>query len=132
MDQDKVKAEVWKTVHELNQLWTSQNQTGRLKDYFHRDMVAISPASRERITGRDACVASWKSFADSAVIHEWKEIDPLIELFGDNQFAVVTYYYEMTCEMQGQTLNLSGRDMFALVKENGKWWVTSDQFSPYP
>jgi hypothetical protein len=132
MDHDKVKAEVWKTVHELNLLWTRHNQPAMLVNYFHRNMVAISPASRQRILGQDACVASWKSFTGSTVIHEWKEIDPLVELFGNNKFAVVTYYYEMSCDMRGQALNLSGRDLFTLVNENGKWWVTSDHFSPYP
>jgi hypothetical protein len=131
-NEDEVKAEVWKTIHEMNQLWTSRNQPGQLANYFHRDMVAITPSARLRVEGRDACVASWKAFAGSATIREWKEIDPLVKLFGKNGFAVVTYYYEMTCDMQGQTLNLSGRDMFTMVNENGKWWVAADQFSPNP
>jgi hypothetical protein len=132
MDSDQVKAEVWKTVQKLNQLWTSRRQPEQLANYFHRDMVAISPSARQRLAGRDACVASWKSFSDSVKILWWKETDPLVELFGENRLAVVTYYYEMACEMQGQPLNFSGRDMFTLVNENGKWWVAADQFSPYP
>jgi len=49
MDREKIKTEVWKTVQELNQLWTSRNQHDQLANYFHRDMVAISPATRQRI-----------------------------------------------------------------------------------
>jgi hypothetical protein len=132
MDQKKVKAEVWKTVQELNQLWTIRNQPDQLANYFHRHMVAISPSARQRLEGREACVAAWKAFADSVKILRWRETDPLVEMFGDNNLAVVTYYYEMSCEMQGQPLTFSGRDMFTMVNENGKWWVASDQFSPYP
>jgi hypothetical protein len=34
--------------------------------------------------------------------------------------------------MGGRTFKLEGRDMFSLVKEDGRWRVVSDQFSPYP
>jgi hypothetical protein len=118
MERDEIKAEVWKTVQELNQLWTSRKQPDQLANYFHRDMVAISPSARQRIEGRNACVAAWKSFADSVTIRWWKETDPMVELFGGNKVAIVTYYYEMSCDMQGQALSFRGRDMFTMVNEN--------------
>jgi hypothetical protein len=27
---------------------------------------------------------------------------------------------------------MGGRDMLVLVREDGRWWVVADQFSPYP
>lgn len=47
-------------------------------------------------------------------------------------FAIVTYYFDMSFQMNGQTINMKGRDMFSLVKENNKWWIVADQFSQYP
>jgi hypothetical protein len=62
----------------------------------------------------------------------WKEIDPKVQVYGNGKFAVVTYYFDMSFDMVGQTIKMGGRDMFALVNEDGKWWVVADQFSPYP
>lgn len=132
MDQEKTKAEVWKTIQDMNLLWTVENKADDLVKYFHKDMVAITPANKMRVEGQAACVAGWKGFAESARIFSWKEIDPKIELFGDGNFAVVTYYFDMSFEMGGQKIKMGGRDMFSLIKENGKWLIVSDQFSAYP
>jgi len=126
---DPAKQEIWETLRALNDAWTKGNQDD-LADYFHKDMVAIAPTVRQRLEGRDACVASWKGFAQSARIHHWSEIDPQIQLYGHT--AVVTYYFDMSFEMGGKTISLGGRDMFVLMKENGRWWAIADQFSPYP
>jgi ketosteroid isomerase-like protein len=126
---DPAKQEVWKVLRALNDAWTKGNPDD-LVGYFHKDMVAIVPAVRQRLEGRDACVASWKGFALSARIHQWSEIDPDIQLFGNT--AVVTYYFEMSCEMEGRTVSFTGRDMIVFLKENGTWRVIADQFSPYP
>jgi ketosteroid isomerase-like protein len=126
---DGIKQEIWETIRAINDAWTKGNPDD-LANYFHENMVAITPAEHERIVGRDACVAGWKGFAQAAKIHSWKEVSPLIERYGDT--AVVTYYYEMSCDLGGRTRNLAGRDMLVLVKEQGKWWAVADQFSPYP
>lgn len=47
------------------------------------------------------------------------ELNPKIQLY--DIAAVVTYYYDSSCEREGETLHLTGRDMFMLVKEKGKW-----------
>jgi ketosteroid isomerase-like protein len=123
------KREVWNTLRALNDCWT-KGDGSNLVSYFHKDMVAITPAKRERVVGRDACVADWMAFAKAARIQFWSEADPQITVFGDA--AVVTYYFDMSVEMGGQTRRLSGRDMFVFAKEDGRWWAVADQFSPYP
>lgn len=132
MDESRIKEDVWQTIQALNRLWTVEGKAGELKNFFHRDMVAITGVDRERIEGGDACVAGWKAFTDVAKIHHWKEIDPKVQLYGNGKFAVVTYYWDMSYTMNGQTVKSCGRDMFVLVNEDGKWWVVADQFSHYP
>lgn len=132
MDRPKVEEEVWQFIQALNRLWTVENKPDELANYFHQNMVAVSPTGRLRIEGREACVAAWKAFTEAARIHYWRETDPKIELFGGDRFAVVTYYFDMSFDSGGQTIKMGGRDMFALVNENGRWWVVADQFSPYP
>ena len=126
---DQKEREVWHIVQQLNKAWTTGNPEA-LKDFFHRDMVAITATDRLRLEGKEACIASWKAFSDAAKIHYWKEIDPKIRLYGDT--AVVTYYFDMSFDMGGQSITMGGRDMFVMVREEGKWWVVADQFSPYP
>ena len=47
----------------MNRVWTVDRQPDRLAEFFHRDMVAVTPTDRHRIEGRQACVAGWKGFA---------------------------------------------------------------------
>lgn len=126
---DPVKQEVWKTLRALNDAWT-KGKHADLNNYFHKGMVAITATDRERLEGREACFTSWNNFAKAAKIHHWKELEPSIQLYGNT--AVVTYYFDMSFTMGGQTINLGGRDMFVFVKEDGKWLAVADQFSPYP
>lgn len=132
MDESKITEEVWQTIQALNRAWTVDGNADELGNYFHRDMVAITATDRERLEGSDACVAAWKAFAESTKINYWREIDPKVQVYGNCKFAVVTYYFDMSFDMGGQTIKMGGRDMFALVNEDGKWLVVADQFSPYP
>jgi hypothetical protein len=132
MDESKIKKEAWAAVQALNRLWTVENRADDLVNYFHERMVAITPTDRDRLVGGAACVAGWKGFTETATIHYWKEIDPRVELFGDGAFAVVTYNFDMSFDMGGRTIQMGGRDMLSLVKEDGRWWVVADQFSPFP
>lgn len=126
---DPVKQEIWETLRALNDAWTRGNPDD-LAQYFHPGMLAITATDRLRRDGAAACIAGWKDFARMARIHRWEEIDPVIRVYGDA--AVVTYYYELACDMGGGTVNLEGRDMFFFVRESGRWRAVADQFSPYP
>lgn len=132
MEQSKIKDEVWQTIQALNRTWTVKGNVDELKNYFHKDMVAITATDRERLEGRESCIAAWKKFVEATKIHYWKEIDPKIQLYINGKSAVVTYYFDISFDMGGQTMKMGGRDMFVLAKEDGKWWIVADQFSPYP
>ena len=127
--EDPVRNEIWATVRAMNDAWTKGNPDD-LVNFFHPEMVAITPTARMRLEGGAACVGGWKSFSNAARIRRWEEIDPVIHVFGDS--AVAAYYYEISAEIGGQTANLAGRDMFFFVRECGKWWAVADQFSAYP
>ena len=93
-------------------------------------MVAITPVDKYRLKGAAQCIAGWQRFAQASTVHSWRADDPDIELFGDT--AVVSYYYVMDVSMGPNRINLSGRDMLVLKKENDRWWLISAQFSGYP
>ena len=125
---DPQKAEVWGFVRALNDSWTKEKGE-RLSEYFHPRMVAITPADNLRLKGAAKCIAGWQGFAQASTIHSWREDEPDIELFGDT--AVVTYYFAMDVTVGADRMNLTGRDMLVLKKENGRWWLIADQFSGY-
>ena len=127
--EDPVKNEVWQTVLKLNDCW-SEGHPEDLPNYFHRDMIAITPASRERTGGGQACVASWTAFARAAKTNYFRESEPWIEVRGD--MAAAAYHYEMEFEMEGKNVRLSGRDLMVLVREGGRWQLIADHFSPDP
>lgn len=132
MNEEKIKQEVWATVQALNRLWTVENKPEALDQYFHERMMGISPNYRLRMENGAECVSGVKSFCENAKIHYFKEIDPKVEVFANGSAAVVVYYFEMSFDMGGKKMEISGRDMFTLAKEKGKWWVVADQFSPFP
>lgn len=129
---NKTQERIWQVIQEMNRKWTVEDKADELKNYFHENMVAITPTDSKAIEGRDNCVAGWKNFSQNAKIHFWKELDPSIQVYGEGRFAIVTYYFDMSFDMRGQTINMKGRDMFALVNENGKWLIVADQYSPSP
>jgi uncharacterized protein (TIGR02246 family) len=132
MDEAKTRDAIWRTVQALNHAWALDGDADRLADYFHEDMVAITPSDRQRLEGREACMASWKKFVESAKVTRWEERDPQVQLFGAGKLAVVTYYYDMSVDMGGGSVELAGRDMMVLVEEDGRWLVVADQFSGFP
>lgn len=132
VDRSDIEREVWATVQALNRAWTVEGNPAALRSYFHKDVVVIDPVHPKRIEGGEAAVAAWTEFVKAAKIRYWREFDPKVQVHGDGRFAIVTYYYDASYEMGGRTIKTGGRDMFALVKDNGRWWVVADQFSQYP
>lgn len=123
---------VWKTIQEMNRKWTLENKADELGKYFHEDMVAITATDKKRIEGGKQCLAGWKNFSENTKIHSWKELEPKIQIYGNGLFAIVTYYFDMSFDMGGRTINMKGRDMFSLINENGKWLIVADQYSQFP
>lgn len=126
---DPEQGAVWSVLRAINDAWT-QGDPATLAEYFHPDMIAVTASDRLRRIGRQECIAGWQEFATTATIHAWQEIDPLIRVFGNA--AVVSYYYELDCNVGGSPRHFAGRDLFFFICDNGRWWAVADQFSGYP
>ena len=126
---NSVEREIWSTVEALNRCWTT-GSPGDLREYFHETMVAITPGDSMPLVGREACVSAWTQYAEATTIISWHAHGPRIWTYG--RTAVVTYSYAMVCERDGTRLSPSGRDMMALLEDEGRWWVVADHFSPHP
>jgi ketosteroid isomerase-like protein len=126
---DPLQREVWATVEELNRAWT-QGRPERLVEFFHPDVVAITPAMVGRLESGADCVAGWTAYARGVAIHRWQVRHPLVRIHG--QAAVVAYEYEIEIGPEDHHQVLRGRDLLFLACEGGRWWVVADQFSPMP
>jgi ketosteroid isomerase-like protein len=132
MEDSRHIQDVERTIREMNRCWTAGWNETAFRQYIHPDAVAIGPATPWRLEGKDAYVAGWRGFCEAAVIHEWRETDHKIQIYGGGKCAVVTYLFTITFAMGGQNQTMHGRDMFFLVREGRKWLVAADQFSPEP
>jgi hypothetical protein len=129
---NQLELAIWRTVQAINRCWTcgDLSELPKLKAFFHDTMVAITPTDRLRLEGQKACFDGWAGFCRRAKITCWRETDPKIQVYGDS--AVVTYYYHLSLEIEGREMEMAGRDMFVLIRENENWIAVADQFSPFP
>ncbi len=102
MDESMLRADVWRSIQEMNRAWTVERAPARLREFFHRDMIAVTATDRHRIDGREACVASWARFAEAAHVSRWVELEPKVQLHCGGTVAVVSYEFEIAFEMDGR------------------------------
>jgi len=92
-----------------------------LGEYFHPEAVIVAPGFRKRAQGRDECMQSYKDFVAATKVTDYQESDMTVDIWGDT--AVASYHYEIAWEVKGQPYRDSGRDVFVLRREGGKWLV---------
>ena len=132
MENAAIKTEIWQLVKTINQAWTTDGKIGKLKEYFHKDMVALVPNNPKCLSGQEECFESWRAFATNAVINYFKEYDPIIQIYNGGKAAIAMYGYEGSFIINNQSLVLRGRDMMVFIKEDNRWQLVADQFSPMP
>ncbi len=131
MDIEKIKEEIWKTVQDINRAWAVQGDAAKLTNYFHKDMVVISPMDGIQGEGGEVCVNSYRAFIEAAQIHHMEESDPKIQIYKEGEVAIVTYNFDIAYDMEGKSIRESGQEMFVMTKEDGKWWVTTKVLLSY-
>lgn len=114
----EIKRSIWQIIQDLNKAWI-EGHPENLENYFHNDMIIVAPDFQEKGNGKEACVESYKNFTNMASISNFKESDPKIEIFGFT--AIVSYSFEISYEMNNETFQDTGRDLFVFIHENKKW-----------
>ena len=116
-----VKDEVRKLVRDLNQAWLKRRFAG-LKGYFHEDMVIVQPGFEGRVRGRRACVRSYEQFMAHSTVRKYKE--SRYEVNSWSNTAVATYHFDIEYKTRGKEYHDTGREIFVLVRDTGRWLVT--------
>ncbi len=110
--------EIWRILRTLNQAWVN-GQPEQIANFLHPDAVFVGPDLQKRMQGREACVASYQEFCRQATIHNFSESEPAIDVCGNT--AVAIYRFEIDYEMNQQTFQETGRDLFVFTREAGEW-----------
>lgn len=122
--------EIWDTVRQMNRTWAFRRDLDRLHGFFHPEMVLINQANAGRLEGAGACLADYERFMECGRVLSFEEQEPLIQFYGNGQVAVVTYYYQMDFEIDGQSFHTHGRELLVLAREEDQWQVVAQHFSP--
>jgi ketosteroid isomerase-like protein len=128
-DKNKAKEEIRTLLQKISEAWF-KGDPDDLMQYFHEDLVIMSPDLQRMGEGKTACIQSYKDFIAQAVIHEYKEYDYTIDVWGDT--AVSTYAFDMTYEIKGQMTRETGHDIFVYNREGKKWLVVWRMVIPAP
>jgi hypothetical protein len=80
--------------------------------------------------GRDSCLASYRDFVESAIIHAFDVHNVRVE--EHDRTAIVTYAYRIRYEMDGQLHSEEGRELLVLVAGEEGWQVAWRQLLPAP
>lgn len=123
------REKILQILHKINEAW-SKGEADQLKEYFHDDLVILGPNLQRMGEGKKACMESYKEFIAQAIVHDYREIDHTIDVWGNT--AVVTYVFDISYEMNGQTFRESGHDMFVFNREGEQWLAVWRMVLPSP
>jgi uncharacterized protein (TIGR02246 family) len=120
MDKETSTTEVEHLVRDLNAAWPE----GRLEDVgrcFHEGAVMVPPGRAGRTTGREAIVASFREFLETAKVHDFEVLDLKVDVFGPTACAVVPF--RIRYEIPGQVYDEKGEEILVLTGGAGAWQI---------
>jgi len=127
---DVAAKQVWETVKAHNKAWAVLEDINDQLKYVHDDVVFIKPPFKEILKGKEKYKEDYEKWIQNAKVDYFHEVNPVIKIYGEGNFAIVTYNINMSFTYDDEVVNdWKGVDMMTLVKENGKWLITSDMFT---
>ncbi len=118
MSEASSRTEVAAALARINRAWLDRRPAD-LGPLFHPALTMVLPGFSGRVEGREANVAGFADFCTHATIHEYREQDSQIDVYGDT--AVASFAYEMVYERSGQLYRATGRDLWVFARQHGTW-----------
>ena len=132
VDEEAVKAEVLERVKDWDHTWADLKDGEKLKEFFHENMVSITPSDHDILYGKAKNLEMYHGFMESSEVVSWELVEPEVHLYNNGKTAVLSTYYKITIKAEPENLVLEGRDLMTLVKEDENWVIVADQFSSFP
>lgn len=85
---------------------------------LHPSFIMAFPGFTGR-ADRDEVIAGFVDFCDNALVHEYAETEPQLDIAGDT--AVASFGYEMIYERAGRRHRATGRDLWVFSQSEGPW-----------
>jgi hypothetical protein len=108
----------WEAVRRINAAWLEGHFDG-LDELFHDRVVVVGPDGTRYAEGKPAVIESYRDFGRRATVSDYRESDGEIDVF--EATAVVSYRYDITYSIDGQSSQEAGRDIMVLEKYDGCW-----------
>lgn len=90
-----------------------------MRPHLDDGIVMVFPGSGERVQGAAAMLAGFETFVARAVTESVDVVDRQVDVVGDQ--AIASYDYRMTYRRDGQRYRASGRDLWVLARQDGRW-----------
>ena len=127
---DLAAKQIWKTVKAHNKTWSVLEDINDQLKYVHDDVVFIKPPFKEILKGKEKYKEDYEKWIQHAKVNYFHEVNPVIKIYGKGNFAIVTYNIDMSFTYDDEVVNdWKGVDLMTLVKENGRWLITSDIYA---
>lgn len=122
--------EAWHTVQTINRLWAITEDMDSLGLFVHDQMILISPGGV--VQGKEQILESYRQYAQSAETIYFLESEPFIQLYNDNQTAVVSYNSDLKIKnAEGKIQSFRCRDMYTLIFDKNRWIAVAQHYSFY-
>jgi len=128
-DAERDREEIVDILRAINAAWV-KGETDELKRYFHEDMIIARPGFGIHGEGRKACVDSYREFAGMANIQKLSESQRVVLVWGDT--AVASYKFDIDYEIDGQSHQDAGYDLFVFTRRKGTWLAVWRTVLPVP
>ena len=79
----------------INKVWSKGNPDD-LNEYFHEDLVILSPELQRMGEDKGAFEQSYKDFMAQAMVHDYREMDHIIDVWENT--VVATYAFDICFE----------------------------------
>ena len=117
--QNRMNERIESFLTELNHAW-QRGDFAAVSDCYHPDAVMLPPDMETPIAGRDAVVATYRDFAESATLLEFTVTR--VESFsfaapeGGSALQMAHMYFDVRYEHLGTTYSESGLEIYALLE----------------
>jgi ketosteroid isomerase-like protein len=108
----------WEAVRKINAAWLEGHFDG-LDELFHDRVVVVGPDGTRYAEGKPAVIESYRDFGRRATVSDYRESDGRVDVF--EATAVVSYRYDITYAIDGQSSQETGRDIMVLGRHDGRW-----------
>jgi Domain of unknown function (DUF4440) len=119
-------------LQRINRTWLELRPQD-MAPYLHPEIVMVFPGFAGRIAGRDAFIAGFVDFCQSADMEEYGESDMQIDVTAET--AVASYAFDMIYERADVRYQAGGRDVWVFACHDGEWlavWRTMLNLTEVP